>query len=403
MKFSDLHLYLIAGFLAFIPALIWLSIIFGKTKRKGIQAVLFFGSVFSVVPVFLLQYFLNVFPQFDVARFFGAHIADQNLNYLILFICVGIVEEIVKQSLIRLVDRKFILIKTINDSIRFSLIGAMGFSFAENIFYIYNIYTQLGIQQLFIAYLFRSIFTSAAHMIFSGYFGYYYGIGKFSLNVVEQSQWAGKRMFLVRYLSRVFETSRMQIYKELKILKGLFIAIVLHAAFNFLLQFNQILPVVIFLGIMGGFLMHLLKRKSGTLIMISDPTKERASSMNKKDEDVVIELLGMWFKSKKYVDVIHICQRLLDKDPDNKVVQMFKAQALDKVSQEDSYGKILKNMFPGVQVKQTQISEMVEKKKTQDSSSPTPQNPPNNQNITSVPPVFKEPPKEEEKYFDLKI
>ena len=155
MNFTDFQLYLLAGFLALIPAIVWLTIIFKRTKRKGIQVLLFFGSVFSVVPVFLLQYILNLFPQLDIAKVLGAQIENQNIAFIILFICVGIVEEIVKQLLIRIIDRKYLLIQTINDSIRFGFIGALGFSFAENIFYIYNIYTQLGIQQLFIAYLFR--------------------------------------------------------------------------------------------------------------------------------------------------------------------------------------------------------------------------------------------------------
>ncbi|MCC7197477.1 hypothetical protein IT413_04775 [Candidatus Peregrinibacteria bacterium] len=68
--------------------------------------------------------------------------------------------------------------------------------------------------------------------------------------------------------------------------------------------------------------------------------------MATKDEEVVIELLGLWFKEKKFVDVIHICQRLLERDPGNKVVMLFKAQAADKLNNNDIYGKLLKNLFP---------------------------------------------------------
>ncbi|MBI4975566.1 hypothetical protein HZC20_02710 [Candidatus Peregrinibacteria bacterium] len=63
--------------------------------------------------------------------------------------------------------------------------------------------------------------------------------------------------------------------------------------------------------------------------------------MAKKDEDVVVELLGMWFNDKKYVDVIHICERLLERDPDNNVVKLFKAKAMDKMNEKDTYKNIL--------------------------------------------------------------
>ena len=57
-----------------------------------------------------------------------------------------------------------------------------------------------------------------------------------------------------------------------------------------------------------------------------DPKTMKPSSMAGKDEDVVVELMGMWFQEKKFVDVLHMCQRLLERDPDNRVVKLFKAR-----------------------------------------------------------------------------
>ncbi|MCC7197606.1 PrsW family intramembrane metalloprotease, partial [Candidatus Peregrinibacteria bacterium] len=262
------------------------------------------------MPVFLLQYFLELFPQFDVLKFLDSSFQDQNLQLIFLFISVGIVEEIVKQFLIRFIDRKYLLIQTINESIQFSLVGALGFAFAENIFYIFSIYSQFGIQQLFVTYLFRSVFTTCAHMIFSGFFGYYYGIAKFSLNIVEQSKWMGKKQRTTRFFGNLLNISNYEAYKKLTVLKGLTIAIILHAIFNLLLQFNQIILVAVFVLISYFFLRRLLSQKSGRLILIADQDNQNRSTMATKDEEVVIELLGLWFKEKKFVDVIHICQRL---------------------------------------------------------------------------------------------
>ncbi len=346
MPTDSTSLYLFSTGLAFIPALIWLAIIFTRTHHKGVQFLIFLGSILSVGLVFGLQYFLEIFPELNVLKFLQANIDDQNFDLILLFIYVGITEELVKQLVIRILDRKYLLIQTIKDSIHFSLIGALGFAFAENIFYIYHIYSQLGIQQLFSAYLFRSIFTTCAHLIFSGFFGYYYGIAKFSTDILEQANQSGKKQYLTLLISRILSLSKIQTYKEITIIKGLIIAITLHATFNVFLQFNQIVPVVAFVIVLGSILLHLLKQKTNQLILVTDVDADRASSMAKKDEDVVIELLGMWFNQKKYVDVIQICQRLLTRDPDNKIVQLFKAKATDNIEDQNTYTQILSKLFP---------------------------------------------------------
>jgi RsiW-degrading membrane proteinase PrsW (M82 family) len=393
---NPIILYIISGILAFIPAAIWLSIIFQRTKRRGIQILIFVGSIFSVVPVFLLQYFLELFPQFDVLKFLNSNFQDQNLHMIFLFISVGIVEEIVKQFLLRFIDRKYLLIQTINESIQYSLVAALGFAFAENIFYIYSIYSQFGIKQLFITYLFRAVFTTCAHMIFSGFFGYYYGIAKFSLNIVDQSKWLGKKQRITKFTGNLLKISNYEAYKKLTVLKGLFIAILLHATFNLLLQFNQIIIVAIFVLCSYFLLRKLLNQKSGRLILIADQDNQNRSTMANKDEEVVIELLGLWFKEKKFVDVIHICQRLLERDPGNKVVMLFKAQAADKLSNNDIYGKLLKTLFPTNEEKSlAKLMKEHPAEKQQKVASPEPTN------IESAPSLQKK--EEEEKVFKLNL
>ncbi len=359
---STITLYISSGILALVPAAIWLSVIFKKTKRRLLQLIIFLTGTLTVIPIFAMQYFLNLFPQFSIVNFLQENINNQNLNYIFLFISVGITEEIVKQAIIRFIDKRYLLIETINESIQFSLVSALGFSFIENIFYIYHIWTNLGVQQLFVAYLFRSIFTTCAHLIFSGIFGYYYGIAKFSLDIREQSEIAGQKHYFQNALARIFNYSKSEAFKETTILKGLSIAILFHAIFDFLLQLNQIIPVVIFVCLGYGLLRLLLKQKTGRLVLINDIDNMRQSSMAKSDEDVVIELLGMWFKDKKYVDVIHICERLLERDPDNKVVQLFKSRAIDSMNNNSIYAKILGNLFPKNSISISKLIKLKEKK-----------------------------------------
>ena len=190
-------------------------------------------------------------------------------------------------------------------------------------------------------YIFRSIFTACANMIFSGIFGYYYGIGKFSIDITKQKQLIGESSRATRSIARIFNISLSHAYQQEMVLKGLSLAIIIHVIYNYLLQFNIIIPIIIFVVIGYLYLQYLLNRKAGHLILATDISTKQRSTIAKKDEDIVIELLGLWFKEKRYVDVIHICERLLERDPDNNVVKLFKAQAADKMSDKDVYKNIL--------------------------------------------------------------
>jgi RsiW-degrading membrane proteinase PrsW (M82 family) len=340
-------LYFISGLLAFIPALIWLSFLIKNSKNRKIQTFIFLTGIFSVLPVFLINMFFYNFPEYDFISYFDKQITNIQIHFLLTLAWVSIIEELIKQWVVRFVDERKLIVETINDSIRFSLIAALGFSFAENLFYFYQIGTELSSMQFFSAYLFRSIFTTCAHLVFSGFFGYYYGIAKFSIDIYEQSKWLGKKFIFVNFFSKLLNISRIQAYREMTIIKGLLLAIILHTTFNYLLAaINQIIPAALFILLSYIYLRHLLKNRAGQLVLLHDSTVTQTSTMTKKDEEVVIELLGMWSNEKRYVDVIHICERLLKRDPDNQVIQLFKAKAMDQVSPDSPYGKILQKMFP---------------------------------------------------------
>lgn len=262
-----------------------------------------------------------------------------------LFVLFGAMEEIIKMYAVYFVDKKTLLIRTIGDAIRYSLAAALGFSFAENVYYLYQFWPQISLGELTGMYLFRSIFTACAHMIFSGIFGYYYGIGKFSIDITTQQKLAGESYKATNIISKIFKISLSHAYQQEMVIKGLFIAIIIHAFYNFLLQFNIVFPIIILVAIGYMYLQYLLSRKAGHLILTTDISSKRKSSIGKKDEDVVIELMGLWFKEKKYVDVLHICERLLERDPDNNVVKLFKAQALDRMNEKDTYKKILETVI----------------------------------------------------------
>lgn len=347
-------LYLLYGGLALLPAIIWLSFIFSRQSHKKFQILIFLMGAFSVVPIFFLQYLFSLYPQIDVISWANETFSSSPyLHFLVLYAWVSITEELVKQWMVRYLDSKYLLIETINDSIHFSLISALGFSFAENIFYFYQIGTHFGVAALLVAYLFRSLFTTCGHLVFSGFFGYFYGKAKFSISIAEQSTLQGKSLWFSRIIGKLLNISKFQAFQESTILKGLFIAMILHTIFNFLLEMSNytgnsffIAAAAIFIFSFYLLLRWILKFKSGSLILTEDNQDKKLSTMAKNDEEVVIELLGMWFNKGKYVDVIHICERLLHRDPDNKIVQLFKARALDKMEHGNPYKAILSKLFP---------------------------------------------------------
>lgn len=339
---STIFLWIISGILALVPVLIWLYIFFKDKNHNKLTLVLIFsGGILATFAVFAIQWFWDYVPEIDPFRWVEKNISDPTYYYVSIFVLVGILEEIVKQGMLRYVDTKTVLIQTINNSIRFSLAAALGFAFAENIIYFKTVIINSPIQEVIVTFLFRSIFTACAHMIFSGIFGYFFGIAKFSIDVSRHQHWQGKIYFGVHVIGRIFNIPFAQAFKEYKILQGLFIALVLHAIFNYLLQLNLIIPSILLVVAGYLYLVYLLRRKAGNLILITDIDEKRKSTINKRDEEVVLELLGMWFDQKKFVDVLHICERLLERDPDNHVVRLFHAKAQDKIDKEDPYNKAL--------------------------------------------------------------
>lgn len=343
---STLFTYIAAVFLALIPAILWFVFLRRKKNHQALQLGLFIGSTLTVIPILVLDLLGKVFPIFDFPSVISS-IFNQSKTFVLvsIFIVAGMMEEIVKQSLVRWLDTKKLVIQTIGDSIHFSLMAALGFSFAENILYVFHLLSGTEWQNLIVVYLFRSAVTTAGHLLFSGIFGYFYGVAKFSITINKPETWTTDDKPLITFISRFLGISRLQTHRELTIIKGLLLAIVCHAFFNYLLQGNHTLAALFFVIIGFVGLQYLLKRKSSQLVLVTDIATQHVSTMAKKDEDVVLELLDLWFKEKRYVDVLHVCQRLKERDPGNPVVELFRTKALDKMDQQSAYHKILTHLF----------------------------------------------------------
>ncbi|MBT6068339.1 PrsW family intramembrane metalloprotease [Candidatus Peregrinibacteria bacterium] len=251
----DLLKLILCMFIACLPAYIWGYIYYMKNSEPRKTVILsFFAGALSVIPILLYKLSWKSNPHLEIFVYTDkfSHISvplffvTVPLSVILAFMFVGLIEEYMKHFAVRAVDKKKYF-NTIDDAIEFSIIASLGFSFVENIMYFYFIWVGQGVEQFFIAFIFRSIFSTFAHILFSGMYGYYYGIAYFSTPIF-QKEIKKKRMLFTRILHKITHIRSEKLFHKEKIVEGLLIAIALHAVFDIFLEVGWtyiILPYLI--------------------------------------------------------------------------------------------------------------------------------------------------------------
>lgn len=329
--------------LATAPTVIWFTIMFRgrKTSRLPLFLAFFLGTL-TVVPLMVLDYIFLKNPELDIYNAVESTFTVASVAAFIGLVLAAWSEEVFKGWVVRLINKTKIGIQTINDAVRYSILAGLGFAFTENIFYFFYIWQGDGFLGLLFPMIFRSMFTVCGHMVFSGIFGYYYGMAKFARPIVETKLWMGEASIGLKWLARILGVDEAKAFGQWQMLKGLIIAAMIHTAFNFMVDLGRFEIVLVIVG--GGFLFlkYLMAHKAGAITFAG---LGRESTMQKRDQDVVLELLAMWSKEGRHQDVVDICQRLLMRDPDNKVVQLFQAKAMDAAKLkkvEDSFSSLFR-------------------------------------------------------------
>ncbi len=258
----------ICVFLAFLPIIMWGYIFLKKhPEAKKLVLVTFVAGMISVTPLLLYKYLWQFFP------WINAFIWTRNLNadilgfssfmliplpILVTFMFVGIIEEVSKIVPVRIVGNRGI--RSIDDAIELCIVAALGFAFIENIIYFNNIVAMRGMDQLFFPFIFRSFFSTFAHVMFSGIFGYFYGVARFA-EPIWKEEIRKKRHPIMKLFHKIFHIRRPVMFRNEKIVEGLVVASLLHAFFNIFLEMEWAFMIIPFLA--GGYatLVYLLKRK----------------------------------------------------------------------------------------------------------------------------------------------
>lgn len=253
--------------MASLPALAWGYIFYKKDPVDGPKALqTFLLGIAAVFPILIYKWSWNYLPFINVFHYtdkISTDIFSSVLLYLpvgsiFAFMFVGVIEEYMKHLVVVKTDRGFF--RNIDDAIEFSIIAALGFAFIENILYFYYIWEYSDTNVVLISFIYRSIFSTFAHILFSGIYGYYYGIAYFAEPIWAEEQ-RKKRHPFVDAIHAILHMKRNRVFCEEKALEGLIIAVVLHAFFNIMLEMNITAFMIPFLLIGYTYLNYLFKKK----------------------------------------------------------------------------------------------------------------------------------------------
>lgn len=173
------------------------------------------------------------------------------------FLIVGMLEEFVKHVLVRFADDEKIV--SIADAVTFSIIVALGFSFAENAIYFYNFMNSdiVNGNNWIGFFVLRSILPVLAHVGFSAILGYYFGLSKFASDITDEKIKAHRLLWL-RIVNRFTGLNIKVAYHDEKMMEGLLLAMILHAAFNYFLEMQQLLPAFILVAALFAWVVRVL-------------------------------------------------------------------------------------------------------------------------------------------------
>jgi RsiW-degrading membrane proteinase PrsW (M82 family) len=262
-------MYLLSSvLLACVPALIWGYIFYKKDPVYRPKAIItFLMGILSVFPILLYKWSWQFFPEMNVFSYTSTMNADVlhltphlflPIGTVLAFMFVGVIEEYMKHVVVEKTDKGFF--RNIDDSIEFAIIAALGFAFVENILYFYYIWQAQGFEILFVSFVFRSVFSTFAHILFSGIYGYFYGIAYFA-----EPMWSDEvrknRHPIMNFFHKIMHFKRDRVFAAEKITEGLFLAVVLHALFNILLELGLTYFMIPFLLFGYSYLDNLFKKK----------------------------------------------------------------------------------------------------------------------------------------------
>lgn len=245
--------FMLCIILALIPTFVWFFIFSRRHTHRWKHVLLTFVAGMGAAAIILgYQYFWEI--RFDFIFFsieandFDANIRSQVssilLATLLIFFSVGFLEEYAKHWIVKKTDKT--IFESIDDVIEFSIIGALGFAFLENIGYFFMILVENNGENLVSLFMVRSLFVVFVHVLCSGIYGYYYGLGHFSEPLLKEWEKEGRIPRFPRIIHRITHMRKDRVFRDEMTTFGLFVAVAIHGAYDFLLEmgtFGQLISL----------------------------------------------------------------------------------------------------------------------------------------------------------------
>lgn len=261
MLYNNFYIVAISVILSLLPVFVWgMLFLYRHNEKRSTVVRTFMLGALMVIPLVIYRISWNFYPKISlvetlkplenhsiIINIFNNGSIVLPLSLLLLFLSIGIIEEFLKQRVTRSVDRKEI--KTIDDAIEFSIIAALGFSFAENVFYFIDVWQSLGVDTLAKVFVFRSLFSTFAHILFSAIFGYHFGLALFAKSLYREQGHKARHKKAIGFIHRILRPKNSESFEDRQLFIGFFYAAILHAMFNILLELNYtqfLIPFLVF-------------------------------------------------------------------------------------------------------------------------------------------------------------
>ena len=232
----NLKILLLSAVAAAIPVFFWFFIL----KRKAQPGMFFrFWLTFFFAGAGAIYIF---FHEAQWQNFLTA----RGIPLFFVFTIFGIIIEYFKNISVRICGWKYF--KNIDQIMDLSFAAALGFTFFENIFHFYVVFSggdpeYLGPVKGIKYFLHREFFILPVHLFCSGIFGYFYAMGTFSNSKLKnenlKSFWFLLFYFPLRVLFPI--VSKKFTFRTVKIIQGTIVSIFFYGLFFTLLQLDPML------------------------------------------------------------------------------------------------------------------------------------------------------------------
>ncbi len=239
---------------AFVPSFGWLVFWYRKDKSepepKRMIAMAFVFGMLAVLPLLAIRWQLQYSP-----NLMASITSFSKMLPIVALVVGGILFAVLEESLkhfatLRLGKKLRIEFTQIVDGVVYSISAALGFAFAENLFYFYTLlqFYNLSDTTLWTIIAFRGFGTTLGHALFSGIFGLFWGHAFLSSSVTPRHSYSVSNFF-----HQGFDRARLHIIfrhilKDKPSLHGhekadlvreaLVLATLFHALFNILIGFE---------------------------------------------------------------------------------------------------------------------------------------------------------------------